>query len=85
MPYIKPEARKNLLSHQAVNPGALNYNITSLCNDYLYSQGVNYATLNEIVGVLECAKLEFYRRMAVPYENQKMFENGDVYGPKPVH
>jgi len=40
---------------------------------------VRYAHLNEVVGVLECAKLELYRRVVAPYEDQKMTESGDVY------
>ena len=32
-----------------------------------------------MVGVLECAKLELYRRMAAPYEDEKIEDNGDVY------
>jgi len=31
------------------------------------------------VGVLECAKMELYRRVAAPYEDKKKEENGDVY------
>ncbi len=30
--------------------------------------------------VLETAKLEFYRRVAGPYEDAKISENGEVYG-----
>lgn len=41
--------------------------------------GGKYDSLNAVIGVLECAKQEFYRRAAVPYENQKITENGDVY------
>jgi hypothetical protein len=41
--------------------------------------GQSYSIINDIVGVLECAKMEFYRRVAVPYEDKKRTENGDVY------
>ena len=30
-------------------------------------------------GALECAKLEFYRRVVSKYEDQKILDNGDVY------
>jgi hypothetical protein len=40
---------------------------------------VRYAHLNEAIGVLECAKLELYRRIAAPYEDRKMGETGEVY------
>jgi hypothetical protein len=28
---------------------------------------------------MDCAKLELYRRVAAPYEDEKMAEAGDVY------
>jgi len=43
-------------------------------------EGLSYRTINDILGALEGAKLEFYRRVAVPYENSKLSENGDIYG-----
>lgn len=30
-------------------------------------------------GAIEAAKLEFYRRVVAPYEDQKLLDNGDVY------
>ena len=30
-------------------------------------------------GVLECAKLELYRRIAAPYEDDRLTEHGEVY------
>jgi hypothetical protein len=63
----------------AETPGELNYLISTLINEYILREGLNYATLNSIVGVLECAKLELYRRIAAPYEDEKCDENGDVY------
>jgi hypothetical protein len=59
--------------------GELNYEITLKCLKYLKRHSKSYATINEIVGALECAKLEFYRRLAAPYEDTKIIENGDVY------
>jgi hypothetical protein len=49
--------------------------------DYLGRKGRNYANFNEIMGVLSCVAQEFYRRWAVPYEDQKIRENGDVALP----
>lgn len=31
------------------------------------------------MGVLECVKQEYYRRVAIPYEDQAKERNGDVY------
>ncbi len=60
--------------------GELNYVISMLCDDYLKRYGTIYDSLNEVVGVLECAKLEFYRRIVTPYEEDKISLNGDIYG-----
>lgn len=85
MPYVTQEARKRLDAGQAPQgAGELNYAITRMVDDYLAARGgVRYAHLNEVIGVLECAKLELYRRLAAPYEDCKIAENGDVYGSVP--
>ena len=86
MPYIKNEATKDSISKlmeevvtTITNPGDLNYAITSLINQYYKDTGPSYVAINDIIGSLECAKAEFYRRVAVPYEEEKIKENGDVY------
>jgi hypothetical protein len=63
----------------AESGGELNYLITTLIQEYILREGLSYATLNEVIGVLECAKLELYRRVVTPYEDSKIQENGDVY------
>lgn len=61
-------------------PGDLNFAITKMIRWYLDEvKNHDYESYNEVVGVLECCKLEFYRRMAAPYEEEKIDENGDVY------
>jgi hypothetical protein len=94
MPYIKKIDRKkfedvlnsykNLPEHITV--GELNYLITSLLNITVHDTiqmspdgRLDYKTLNAIIGVLECVKLEFYRRVVVPFELAKEEINGDVY------
>jgi len=78
MPYIKQEDRERLfLNMVPYTAGELNYAITKLCADYLLER--DYREFNEVVGVLECAKLELYRRMVAQYEDKKIEENGDVY------
>lgn len=81
MPYIKLEDRGRLDKRpwDAATPGELNYVLTNAVLVYLDNTGKSYQTINDIVGALECAKQEFYRRVAVPYEEQKRFELGDVY------
>ena len=78
MPYIT-EDRRGEVKNGCKTPGELNYCLTLLCIDYANRHGHCYTTYNEIIGALECAKMEFYRRLAVPYEDQKIEENGDVY------
>lgn len=87
MPYIKQDQRDQLDSHigsllkalpEDQYAGNLNYVITRLADGLLQRQK-NYACINEIIGALECAKLELYRRVAGPYEDTKVIENGDVY------
>lgn len=77
MPYIRTEDRHPQTRRTPKNPGQLNYAITLLCKEYLASIGYN--SINEVIGVLECVKQEFYRRVAVPYEDEKIEENGDVF------
>jgi len=52
---------------------------TEVIKMYMKDHGLSYQTINDIVGALEGAKLEFYRRIAVGYEEQKRHDNGDVY------
>lgn len=82
MPYIDAEARKRMDCGEAPQtPGELNYLISCQVDRYLQGKGgIRYANINEAIGVLECAKLEYYRRIAAPYEDRKCEESGDVYG-----
>lgn len=80
MPYIVDGSRERLdYGDLPDNAGELNYVISTLVDDYLFHNEKNYAYINEVIGVLECAKLELYRRIAAPYEDEKIEKNGDVY------
>ena len=79
MPYIVLSERDSYDFTTPRSVGELNYGITLLCINYLEKNGKKYATMNDILGALEGAKLEFYRRVASPYEDIKIKENGDVY------
>jgi hypothetical protein len=67
-------------------PGLLNYCITRVIKDSYKilaarktgSGMMSYCDHNAAIGLLECAKQEFYRRQTAPYEDQKIKENGDV-------
>lgn len=84
MPYIKPLDRITTLTDGWTSVGELNYRITKLLNAYISARGLKYILLNDCIGVLECAKLELYRRIAAPYEDKKCRENGDVYSPENI-
>jgi hypothetical protein len=84
MPYIPRERRNFLLGKfmddlQSVDlsAGDLNFIISNLLWRQFRKER-SYAKANELAGVLECAKLEMYRRLIVPYENQKQVQNGDI-------
>lgn len=81
MPYITKKDRKELEKQDtmAATPGSLNYVITKLCLGYLQLLGESYQVYNDIIGVLECCKLEMYRRKVALYEDKKIQQNGDVY------
>ena len=84
MPYIKQEVRDIIDPVLVKLPddlsiGDVNYIMTQVCCKYLKQKGLNYENINAVVGALECAKLEAYRRVAVGYENRKIDLNGDAY------
>ena len=89
MPYIDKIDRKHIdreskrrvfstMGTHSADPGELNYMVTTMIKNYIGDE-YSYSRINEVIGVLECAKLELYRRIAAPYEDFKIEENGDVY------
>jgi hypothetical protein len=82
MPYIRAEDRKKCEEGLGqLNPltvGELNYVVTMICLKFIRHHGVSYSRWNDVVGALECAKLELYRRFIGPYESEKEKENGGL-------
>ena len=89
MPYIKQERRAELdkkieqLFDEELSFGDLNYIISRIVKN-LMEQAIklgkfNYEFCNSIIGVLECAKQEFYYRVVTPYETLKINQNGELY------
>jgi hypothetical protein len=78
MPYIRREKR-DIIPFGAKTAGELNYVLTRIVDSYWHEEGRNYQAFNDIIGALEGAKLELYRRKVAPYEDIKIKENGDVY------
>lgn len=79
MPYITKKEKDELASQFPENPGQLNYWIMMTIQQYLITNGETYQTYNDIIGALECAKQELYRRKISKYEDKKCKENGDVF------
>jgi hypothetical protein len=87
MPYILMEDRPkyeealttliNTLKAQPLDhiDGELNYIITRILKE---AYPLRYFNINRAIGVLEACKLEYYRRVAAPYEDTKITQNGDV-------
>lgn len=80
MPYIESYRRQHARTYPD-NSGELNYAITIMLQDYMQRTNghPNYDMFNEVVGVLECVKLELYRRVISEYEDTKNRSNGEVY------
>jgi len=91
MPYITDDKRKLLDDEIAALAkkisdnieasdieGTMNYVITALLNKCMIDDAPRYKKINQVVGVLECVKQEFYRRLAAPYEDKAIAKNGDI-------
>lgn len=88
MPYI-PAQQRNIveailgdekLDFVPQNAGELNFIVSTFINNYIVANGLSYTVVNEMVGALECAKMELNRVVIGPYEDLKIRENGPVYG-----
>ena len=88
MPYIPKDQREHIYNEEigymfpgkVMRSGELNYAFSVLINEYMRRFGfTGYSAMNDVLGALEGAKQEFYRRVMVPYEDEKAQVNGDVY------
>ena len=89
MPYILDGRRPSIdaaleplveaLKALGVIDGDINYTVTSLLAlVFDIGEKPSYTKIMTIIGTLEAVKLEFYRRVAGPYEDEKIRANGDV-------
>ena len=94
MPYIPKEDRERFdklidqLIEKLVNSnnnelsGELNYIISQICWQLSGHNNIHgerrYSRMNAIMGSLECAKMELYRRIVSTYEDGKIERNGDL-------
>ena len=87
MPYIPDDQRDELddVKRLPRTPGELGYLIAAEISSYLSGKrldkgsALRFSDYNEVLGVLESAKLEYYRRVIAPYEDGKLKVNGDVF------
>lgn len=65
---------------QAAFAGLLNYTCTRLALKILRLQfgGIRYWLIAVVTGVFRNISDEFYRRVAIPYEDKQIKKNGDV-------
>jgi hypothetical protein len=92
MPYIKQYSRALLDAHieilahhikalscddDKVFAGLLNYTCTRLALDVIPAR--RYWAIALVTGVFKNIADEFYRRYGVPYEDEQIEKNGDVY------
>ena len=88
MPYIEKKGRdywdpkitdlREEIERVSPEPGDMNYIITKLLIAWVKDK-LKYAKICMVMGTLICVMFEFYRRVAVPYEQKKIDENSDVY------
>lgn len=91
MPYIVKDQRKqidykidSLIQEARNNPllpankrlGLVNYIVSRITMGIL--EPSNYGEMASAIGTLECAKLEMYRRLIGPYEDEAILKNGDI-------
>ncbi len=90
MPYLTKEVRTKLdeaidslieqFQEDGVSiPGGINYAICRMADGVVAATGESYSIYNTLLGSLECAKQEIYRRMIAPYEDFKCQQNGEVF------
>lgn len=74
------EIMKDSQSNETASAGLLNYAITRTVLYVIKNQfgGVRYWVIALMSGMLHNVADEFYRRLASPYENKQIINNGDV-------
>lgn len=79
--HIKKESKRRVLDSMGrilADTGELSYVIMRILLTYM-GDTLTETKINEVVGVLERIKLEFYRRLCAPFEEIKKEENGDIF------
>lgn len=79
--YLSPETRALLLEgRQPETPSELNYIISGHIDRYLAGfSHVSYEAINEVIGSLECLKLELAHRFLFPRDDELRSRHGDSF------
>jgi len=85
MPYIKQEDRNKFKDLEMElgfetpkTAGELQYVIAVMIKAFMSESEGRYQDMNNVMGALNGANLEFYRRTVAPYEDLCIALNGDV-------
>jgi len=78
MHYINKEEQYKVSLGKLSSCGHLNFAFSELIDKYIEQNDLCYQTFNDVVGALDCCKMEIYRRLIAKYEDKKILENGDV-------
>ena len=87
MPYIQQDSRINFdeleicLEEAGIDTaGELQYVIALAIKEFMLGKPHRYQTMNDILGALNGANLEFYRKVVAPYEDLAIEKNGAIEG-----
>lgn len=84
MPYIKDKDKQEMsnaiedIKAFIISKGDLNYAICELVGRVILEGKISYTKISEWIDAVHDAEEELRRRLLNPYEDIKMFENGDV-------
>jgi hypothetical protein len=86
MPYIAQDDRDGFEEFRGVvsgiepkTAGEIQYMIAVIVAEFMKNSDYRYQNMNDVMGALNGANLEFYRRYVAPYEDECIAKNGDVF------
>ena len=86
MPYIAQDDRDDFAEFRGVvsglepkTAGEIQYMIAVIVAEFMKNSDYRYQNMNDVMGALNGANLEFYRRYVAPYEDECIAKNGDVF------
>ena len=91
MPYISQSRRDEIDAELRAqgslwtpgNAGDLNYLVSFATANFITKNGLPADDIIEMIGALECCKMELYRVLSGSHEDTRIAENGRVHPPVP--